>query len=338
MPLAFGYPLALLIVLALFHWVGERFWLTTLLLYFPRALLAMPLPIIIAMLLTRRRRWLLPTQAFALWLIVVPLMGLEINTDKEPKPESTRLRIFTFNVHYTAQSKEFLSTLEQADADLVLLQEGGNEGASFWHQLSPKYQWRVTGEFVFGSRFPITEIFVPREISVDGRHFSPQFVRYRILTPSGPLVIYNMHPPSPRIALSSVWRQLANHDHSIDWPRAETRRQVEANTQRRLACVTALLADAQKNNAAPIIIAGDTNLPHQSWLLQRLLHRYRDVFETVGTGWGYTFPTQPLPWMRLDRILVDDRLGILNAHVSSKSVSDHAAIWAELEMSRFGAK
>jgi len=153
-PLAFGYPLALLIVLALFRWVGERFWLTTLLLYFPRALLAMPLPLIIAMLLTRRRRWLLPTQAFALWLIVVPLMGFEINTDKEPKPESTRLRIFTFNVHYTARSKEFLRTLEQADADLVLLQEGGVRSRRNWGRARDVKIWRqVTLNF---SSFSLT--------------------------------------------------------------------------------------------------------------------------------------------------------------------------------------
>jgi endonuclease/exonuclease/phosphatase (EEP) superfamily protein YafD len=161
---------------------------------------------------------------------------------------------------------------------------------------------------------------------------SMRFVRYRITTPAGPIVLFNVHPISPRDGLESVRgdglrQQLLRGD--LFNTRART--QVAQNTSLRLAQLQAIVASAHES-ADPVIIAGDTNLPDLSWAFAHWLGDYSDGFSAAGTGFGYSFPSPRNPWMRIDRIIADERFRFREFRVINSYISDHFAVMADLEL------
>jgi endonuclease/exonuclease/phosphatase family metal-dependent hydrolase len=86
---------------------------------------------------------------------------------------------------------------------------------------------------------------------------------------------------------------------------------------------------AAEKEAVPVVIAGDFNLPGQSFLFRRYLSSYQDGFEEAGRGFGYTFPTR-FPWMRLDRILAGEHLRFGAFETGCGRTSDHHCVVAEL--------
>jgi endonuclease/exonuclease/phosphatase (EEP) superfamily protein YafD len=79
-----------------------------------------------------------------------------------------------------------------------------------------------------------------------------------------------------------------------------------------------------------VVIAGDLNLTGLSPVLAHL-SRFRDGFTDAGWGFGYTFPTNHRPWMRLDRILATDDLDFTYFEVGTSNASDHRCVVAEFE-------
>ena len=103
------------------------------------------------------------------------------------------------------------------------------------------------------------------------------------------------------------------------------------NTETRRAQAEAIvaLAGASTNR---VILAGDTNLPAGSSIFADTLAHYRDGFDTVGRGLGYTFPADTrFAWMRIDRILAGPGLRFLDFGVGTRHGSDHYCVWADLE-------
>lgn len=89
--------------------------------------------------------------------------------------------------------------------------------------------------------------------------------------------------------------------------------------------------EAAHRETDPVIIAGDTNLPGLSHTFNHYLSAYQDGFIEAGSGFGYTFPTTRLPWMRIDRILASEPLRFVRFEVGSSSASDHLCVVADLE-------
>jgi endonuclease/exonuclease/phosphatase family metal-dependent hydrolase len=107
-----------------------------------------------------------------------------------------------------------------------------------------------------------------------------------------------------------------------------------ANSALRLAQLKAVADDARRS-PYPVIIAGDTNLPQLSWVLRHVLSDFRDGFDEVGSGFGYTYPiSRRGPWMRIDRILAGPGLRFYAFEVVEPPVSDHLAVVADLELAR----
>jgi hypothetical protein len=161
---------------------------------------------------------------------------------------------------------------------------------------------------------------------------SLRFVRYRITTPAGPLVVYNIHPISPRDGLVEVRGDGFRHKilrGNLFSTRART--MVTENATLRLAQLQAIAADARQLRD-PVLIAGDTNLPGLSWAFAQWLGDYRDGFSEAGDGFGYTFPAPGHAWMRIDRIVADHRFRFLDFRVIHTPISDHFAMMADLEL------
>jgi len=106
---------------------------------------------------------------------------------------------------------------------------------------------------------------------------------------------------------------------------------VAENTSLRLAQLQSFVESARES-PDPVIIAGDTNLPDLSWAFAHWLGAYSDGFSAAGSGFGYSFPAPRHPWMRLDRIMADQRFRFRSFQVINQYISDHFAVTAELEL------
>jgi len=336
--LAIGYPVALLIVILGFRLIGERWWITTVGLYLPRVGFALPLPVLTSVLLLAGPRRLLISQAVAGLLLLFPLMGLRLSGAAASTPGAFHLRVLSYNIDSGEYGTDaILAQLRAADPDLILLQEtlAGN-GEPLKAGL-PGYAFDARGQFILASRYPIEEVFVPPRILHNGELRSARFIRYRLATPAGSIQVYNVHPPSPRDALDELHGAgLRSEIASGRIFRTEAASQVIENSSLRVAQLQEI-ADDSRRSAYPVLIAGDTNLPHLSWALAHCFGDYQDGFTVAGSGFGYTFPAPKHPWMRIDRVFAGAGFRFLTFVVSEARASDHLAVMADLELSVKGS-
>ncbi len=304
--------------------IGEASVLTTIGLYLPRWPFALPLPVLLVALAWRRRRWLFGLELVTGLLWLFPLQGLHLASARAATPGHRTLRVLSFNIHSNARSPALLSALRAAKADLLVLQEGDYEDAAFWKGKLGDYEWSVRDQFVLGSRFPVTVAANPFQ-----RH-GAAYVRYRVELPEGPVQLYSLHPPSPRLTMSELLSdEITRNPTELRRAHADIR----ANTsdrERQLRTV----ADDARSSKLPVIIAGDTNLPDLSPVLEHTFTGFSDTFRERGCGFGYTFPTNHGfgPWMRIDRVFVNGAFRVLDFTTLPPSGSDHLPVVAVLEL------
>jgi vancomycin resistance protein VanJ len=303
---AVGYPVGLGLVAVLFRFIGERWWLTSLGLYLPRVVLAAPLLVLVPALFVVRRRGWLWTQAVAAWVLLFPLLGLVLPRWHEPTA-GPRIRISSYNVDSCAAGYQAVASAILGESpDVVLTQELLTDPKPLIALLGPRYAFvNVSEQFLVASRFPIRTTTRPATFSYEGSQWTPHVVRYEVDAPFGTIAIYSVHPISPRRALSKGGR--------ADF------RELELKSAAELA----------RGERIPVVIAGDTNLPNLSPLLDRYFGDYQDGFERAGSGFGYTFPSR-LPWLRLDRIFASHELAFVSFTVGCGAASDHRCVTAEL--------
>ena len=332
--LAVAYPAALLLVILAMRGVGERWSLSTILLYLPRAVFGLPLPpLVFALLFVRPRRWLL-TQAVAALLLLFPIMGLKLGGARVPTPGAQQLRLLTANVDLgSATVLELASAILDARADIVCMQEAPADQPYRLAPHLPGYVVRADGQFIVASKWPITDVYLPLGIRHDGQPFGSNFVRYRIAAPGGVIDVYNMHPASPhgsfdRLRGDGLFYEIVSGRLFVN---DKGYRKLRDNAAVRELQVRDLAAHAA-TSPYPVLIAGDTNLPAGSWILGHTLGGFRDGFVEVGRGFGYTFPARRAPaWLRLDRVLADGNFRFVAVSRLDVHVSKHFPVVADLE-------
>jgi vancomycin resistance protein VanJ len=330
--LAIGYPIAVIAFIVALRLVGERWWGTTIALYLPRLPFALPLLPLTAAILWIGPRRLLWTQVLATVLLLM-LFGFRISWPTSTTPGAFRLRIVSCNINGGSLGVgRVLRSLQATNPDVILLQEVDPASYERLRASIRGYAIRESGQFWLASRFPVSEMMEPPRMVNMGVPRSQRFVRYRITTPAGPILLYNVHPISPRDGIEGVRgdgfrRQLLRGDLFNTRARAL----VTQNTSLRLTQLEAVAADARDSHE-PVLIAGDTNLPGLSWAYAHWLGEYRDGFYEAGTGFGYSFPSPRHPWMRIDRIMANERFRFLNFTVIDSYISDHFAVMADLEL------
>ncbi len=331
--LAVGYPASLLAIILVLRFAGERWWVSAALLYLPRIGFGLPLPFLVILFLLSGRRLLLLSQLVALLLVLFPLMGLRLPGSPARANGAFHLRLCSYNIATGAHGAEpILEELRGTDADVILLQETDATQYDALRRGLAGYQVHIAGQFLIASRFPVDETVEPPIIRHRGRARSPRFVSYRVTTPAGPLRILNVHPISPREALAELRGEgLKTELESGRLLRGTASDKVMENTELRLQQLEMISGDAHRS-AAPVVIAGDTNLPTLSWALARWFGDYRDGFSEAGTGFGYTFPAPRHPWMRIDRVLADRRFRVVGFRVIESPASDHFPVVADLEL------
>lgn len=331
---AMAYPIALIAVWLLMRFVGERWWLTTVLLYLPRAGWALPLPLFtLALLFAFRKRWLL-TQLVAAVVVILPLMGLRFSSRGTAPAGAATLRVVSLNTGSDRFGARGLAAqLAAARPDLIVLQEARVDDRAALQALLPDFHIELRDQFLAASRYPIELQPTPAMIEVGGVRRDPFFLSFDWLVPAGRIRVYDVHPISPRDGLENLrWRGL--HDNLARGRFIERRLsdQVALNAELRVRSLEAVVENARQAGL-PVLIAGDTNLPDGSWALARILGRYQDGFLEVGRGFGYTFPAIKRAWMRIDRVLADGHFRFLDFAVLEPRVSDHLAVQADLAFS-----
>ena len=330
--LAIAYPLALLGVVIALRFIGEDWWATTVGLYLPAVGYALPLlPIALLIALSKEKRlfWTLPV---AVALLLFPLLGLSLSTGGGHDDGRPRWRVLSFNVNSGHGGQELIEQeISRHAPDLVLLQESDFGREKLLELLKEKYPFVVVStQFVTASRHPIVETTEPDRLPYGDKLRSPRFVRHVVESPLGRVVVYNVHPLSPRESLAAVRGQgLREELRSGRLLSGANRRVVEDNVGLRRLQVEAI-GRAVRAETLPVVVGGDTNLPHGSALFARNWGQLRDGFAEAGNGFGFTFPNR-LAFLRLDRILATETLDFVSFEVDCGQVSDHRCVVAELE-------
>jgi len=332
---AVAYPLAILAVAATLRYVGEAWWVSNVGLYLPPLGFALPLPFLAASLYVLRMRRLLWTQSASLVVLLFALMGFVPRWPASAARGSGTLRVLSFNVNSGFGGAEALvDEIDGYAPDIVLLQEtGGNEALG--RLLRAHYPTvDATDQFILATRFPLSSTLTPDKLPFNGRLRTPRFLRHVLETSLGPIVVYNAHPLSPRVALYGVrGRQGLGHEIlSGALFRGDGSALLQDNSGLRSLQVQTL-SEAAAKETDPVILAGDTNLPSLSPILHRYLSPFVDGFTQTGWGFGYTFPTNKwLPWMRIDRILANNSLRFVRFEVGHTKTSDHFCVVADLRL------
>jgi endonuclease/exonuclease/phosphatase (EEP) superfamily protein YafD len=333
--IAFLYPALLLAVALLLLCVGEEWWVTGVGLYLPRAIFAAPLPLVVIALVAAGLRRLLWTQLAALFILLFPLMGLVVPWPEFRSPNAPVLRVLSYNVDSgNGGVDSIVEEIDRHSPDVVFLQEvGASEPiVSLLRERFPTVN--EANQFIVASKYPVLSIDDPEKLEYDGRHRSPRFVRQVLDTPLGRIAFYNVHPLSPREIFYSLRGEGLRHEilsGRLLSPASSAT--FQGNSGLRTLQVQAFSA-AAGTETDPVVIAGDTNLPGLSVVLRRYLSRYQDGFTKAGWGFGYTFPVNRYPWMRIDRILASDELRFVRFEVGQSQASDHRCVVADLQLKR----
>ncbi len=324
-----AYPLALLTVILMLRFVGEQWWITIVALYLPRLGFAIPLPFTFAATWRWSRRIFLVPQLIAIYLILFPLMGLNLGTGRLLATErGNAIRLVSYNIDTGSRGIEgVIAQVRAFEPNLVLLQEAHEE---LRNQLAAAFLgWHVDqhGQFFVASRYPIRSVYLPPPLSFSTGEGGARFVSYLLETPLGPVNIYNVHTTSPRDSIDELRGNGLREEIRTGRLFSGTKSGlIEFNAYRRMRQIEAS-ASAARASPYPVILAGDTNLPGLSRVLAEQLNGFQDAFDAVGRGFGYTFPDKH-PWMRIDRILVNRPLRALDFRVGNTNGSDHLCVFA----------
>lgn len=297
--------------------MGERWWPLVVPLYLPRVIFALPWPLAALVAVRARDRRLLLLTLTALILLAWPLGGLHFSFPRAPSGPT--VRVLSYNVWFGKRGADkVLAEIDAAQADLIALQASTRELDEQVASRLPGFQTQRAGELFVASRWPIRDVFRPRPLD-DQDGSSAAWARVTVESPLGPLDLFVTHPYSARDAIDGAREGLG------DGPRA---RIIDNTEVRRLQVQS--LGEAAGRAKNKVVIAGDTNLPGLSAIFARYLGRFHDGFAEAGRGFGYTFPANRLPWMRIDRILTGDGLRFASFRVGGRAASDHCPVIAEI--------
>jgi len=326
------YPLSLLAVVTVLRYIGERWWFTGVGLYLPRIVLALPLPFILVAIGLARLHTLFWTQVVAVLLLLLPLMGFVPPRLIGRAHDVRVLRVLSYNINSGLGGIDrIVDEIDARSPDVVLLQEVYSSEALVT-LLGARYPTvRIADQFFLASRYPVSSSAESAKLDYGGRQRSPRYMQQILETPLGRLAVYNVHPISPREVFHAF--------HGNGFRRELLSGRLfssagigvfKANSGLR-ALQVETFAEAASRETDPVIIAGDTNLPGLSYVFNRYLSGYQDGFSDAGSGFGYTFPTNRRPWMRIDRILASDQLRFVRFEVGNSIASDHLCVVADLE-------
>ena len=304
-----------------------------------------PLPLwIIAAAVSRRRYAIIAVVGLVacfLWLYGSLFMPKPLPGSTPIAQNAPRLRMMTFNVsNLSSQVRppaRVLDIIEEADVDLILLQEISPELSEVlaetlssthpYQELRPHERFDGMGVL---SRHPFSTG------ALDTATDRPVRMQHVVVRVQGQVVhVLHVHfwPPRPRI---------------LPLPYAPFPILTGLSTQVRRDEVTGLVNALHNHDlvAEHLVVAGDFNLSDQTPEYRQLIHSgLTDAHRTVGWGFGHTWPVvaftpyaghitlPPLALIRLDYVLSSPSVAARNIKIGGDSAaSDHAPLVTALAL------
>lgn len=314
------YSAIVLVALGMIRWLGGEWWCAAVILFAPRWIFLAPIALLAVACAVRR--------TFAPWFVLTattivvlgPFMGLNLPFAErfQSVPDGLHVRAATYNLaRKPLPAVSLVSWLDTRKIDVICFQEGGREEDEVRKQLR-EAGWHLSEKRTVASRFPmLSEMPLLADDSAGDDRYPAVLERVRLRIPGGgEFVVASVHLPTLRPGFERLFqnRELAALKMQQEWWRQQ------------LARVLTALAEV---NDAPLLVAGDFNMPADDTALAALQANFRFAFEEAGWGYGYTRPTKT-PWVRIDHILTGPDWGIVSCHVGPDLGSDHLPLWAEV--------
>lgn len=289
--------------------IGESTQPTMLVLYAPRQ------PLLVGVIVGGIASWLVPRRnlmigihAVALLVVLFPVMGFSVGSSKT---SDRAIHLASWNVYFGKLGREqILDEIGDMSADIVLVQASFD---SITERTKTRFADRTMhkeDDLVIISKLPIKKIL---EVPPLNEKMGPKWTGYVVESPHGSFHLYNVHPFSPRHALTGDWEARDNAGY----------RDLQVDS----------VVENAKKNGAPFVIIGDTNLPAMSTILRKRVAGLSDAWSDTGFGFGWTFPSKH-PWMRIDRAFGSEGVRFLSMRVGGSLRSDHRPIFVDFELTK----
>lgn len=320
-----GYLLFTVVAAACLWWLGDRWWLATMLLFGPRWVLLLPLVILVPASLRWDRALLVPL-ALAMVIVLGSVMGFRTGWRSWlASPDSTRdVTVMTLNARGgSTLSATLTDLLLGSQLDALAIQECG---AELGRQVEALQNWHTDSRdgLCLVSRYPITTVSAMEREAFRVAGGAALVVTYRLETEPVPLHLTNLHLETPRAGLERI--RAGQLDEGI--PTLEQKSSLRELELRRAA-------RRANEFPRPQIVVGDFNTPPESPIYREAWSEWTNAFSVAGRGFGYT---RMNGWIRarIDHILVDKSLNVIRAWAGPDVGSDHKPMIATVRLRRRG--
>lgn len=277
------------------------------------------------------RRWLLAALG-ALALVLLVVMDFSFGQGDEGEGH---LRVMTYNVKaYLADTRpqnvaNIVAEVVEHDADIIVMQDADgllDARSPAAVPLRSAFRDRKVfefGQYIVASRVPLRDC---RPEGIPYRGLTHTYVHCTIEAFGQDVDLITAHLVSPRVGLNAArFERLGGLD---DWQQNFDDRITQART----------LAGVLSTTMRPVILAGDLNATQHSPVLRILQSAgLRDAFASAGRGYGYTHGHSLRPgisFLRIDHVMVSERLGVREAFAGGRGGSDHRPVVADLVLRR----
>jgi endonuclease/exonuclease/phosphatase (EEP) superfamily protein YafD len=296
---------------------GDVWWPTTLVLFGPRWVWALPLAVLApaAALSSPRSLWVLLNAAV---VVLGPVMGFRVpwGLPLGNGVGGVSVRVVTCNGQGSRiRGDELIALVDQLRADVLVLQEidrlPGDPG--FWRG----WHTRDGRGVCLASRFPIRDV---EELGGDALGGDGEVVRYGLETRAGMIDLFGLHLETPREGLEAVmigrWKGIPDLEANLRLRSAESE-----SASRWVA-----------RSSRPFLVAGDFNLPVDSRIYDRSWSWLGNAFSEAGWGFGATKFTR---WhgVRIDHVLGGPGWACRSCWVGPDVGSDHRPVIADMDLS-----
>jgi len=306
-----AYFVLTVVVFAVMRLFAESWLPATLILFAPRGVLLLPLPILVGLALWARRPILLVADGLLLAFILGPFMGFSVPIGSlfRGSPPGTRLCVMTLNQGKAPLNQAVLRLLiRKHSVNVICFQEGAGPNAL---EGADAQGWNFDSSGLIATRFPIVEELKPENPNdFQERLFWPlRIKRVKIALPDGRrCMVACVHMGTMRTGFEFLKNgETAAAYRYQDW------------RWRQMDDLIGRLGDA---GDSPILIGGDFNMPGDSPMMSPLYRQFRNTFREAGWGFGYTRPTK-WPFVGIDHILVSPEWDVRHSWVGPDVGSDH---------------
>jgi len=318
--LVYGYAAGVLFVWAALLFAVDRHWIGTLIGYGPRWIWAGPLPIVVlAVLLSRRWRLLLPTIAAA-FVVIAVVMDFSFGLHRQDEGQPVRIVTQNLGGIMPIDDPRFVTWLQGTRADVVVITE-------CWRNDQPKgtpdpaFHFAMDYTMCLLSKYPIVKVEGRPRKDVWERGGSGEIGVFEVQGPQGSFWILSLQLETVREGLEAI---LVNKLGGI--PELEAKNEVRRWESQ-------LATEWAKDHAkSPFLAVGDFNMPIESGFYKEYWSRYDDAWSRCGRGFGWTKRTRKTG-ARIDHVLFDDAWGCAGAEILPDIGSDHLGLAVDLRLS-----